>query len=107
MKPKIPVKHKFKAKPTVANGRRYDSKREAEHAMLLASMEKQGTVVGFLEQVPVRLQGGIKYVVDFLVFYSDGTAEFFEVKGYETPQWKMKMKMLKEAEPWIEIKVVK
>lgn len=48
-------------------------------------------------QVPFRLEvNGVlicKYVVDFLVRYADGRRELVEVKGYWTPEAKLKKKL--------------
>ena len=89
--------HKYRAKRT--NG--YASKREAHYAELLAMRQRAGDILGWLEQVPVKLPGGIRYVIDFQVHHKDGTISWVEVKGFETAAWKMKMKLLEESHPWI------
>ncbi len=65
-----------------------------------------GEVLFFLRQVPIHLSGGIRYVVDFLVFNVDGSCQFLEVKGYDTSMGKMKRKMA-EAEYPITIEIMK
>lgn len=98
MKPFKPVsKSKYGNRRT--NG--YASKREAQYAELLATGKRAGVVLEWLEQVPVKLPGGLKYVIDFLVFYQDGSYAYVEVKGAETAVWKAKMRLLQEARPWI------
>lgn len=100
------LRHKFHAKPTTVNGTRYDSKREAEYAAHLALLKQAGKILGWIEQVPIKLPG-TKYVVDFAVFDADGEVRFVEVKGMETPQWKAKMRAVAELYPWLEIEVVR
>lgn len=81
----------------------YSSKREAAYAADLWNRKNatNGDVAYWVEQVPVRLQGGVRYVVDFLVFKRDGTHAWVEVKGAETLAWRSKMKQLSEAHPEI------
>ncbi len=81
----------------------YASKREAEYAAQLELRKRatNGDVLDWLEQVPIKLQGGVRYVVDFMLLMRDGTVRFVEVKGMETPAWRAKMKQLQEAHPEI------
>lgn len=90
-------KSKFNAKRT--NG--YASKREAEYAEVLYRLKLEGQVLDWLEQVPVKLPGGIGYVCDFLVFWHDGRVTLVEIKGHETPEWKLKYRVLSETRPEI------
>jgi hypothetical protein len=89
--------HKYKARPTGG----YASKREAEYADLLRRSKEAGAIEDWLEQVPIRLPGGVKYVVDFLVINADGTVRFVEIKGMATPAWKIKHRTLQETRPWV------
>lgn len=100
-------KHKYNAKPTEYNGIRYDSKREAAYAKSLDTLKEAGEVIQWLRQIPFYLPGGVRYVCDFLVFYTDGRAEFIDVKGMETPQFKQKKKQVEAIYSPITIKVVK
>jgi hypothetical protein len=87
--------NKFGAKRTGE----YASKREAAYAQNLAEMKAAGEIVDWLEQVPVKLPGKTRYVCDFLVINADGTVRFVEVKGMQTPVWKLKLRLLEEARP--------
>jgi hypothetical protein len=78
----------------------YASKRERDYAAHLATLKQAGKILDWIEQVPVKLPGGIKYVIDFMTIASDGV-RFIEVKGMETDVWKIKMKLLSEAHPEI------
>jgi hypothetical protein len=93
------VKHKFHAKPTDYNGHKYHSQKEANYAAKLDLLVKAGVVLFYLEQVPFRLPGNTKYVVDFAVFYADDRVDFVDVKGLKTPSYIMKKKQVEELYP--------
>ena len=100
-------KHKFHAIRTETDGIKFPSKKEARYYTNLKILQQSGEIVGFFRQVPLDLPGGITYKMDFLVYHSDGTWEAIEVKGYETSEWKLKYKLVKEAYPWLNLKIVK
>ena len=109
-KPKKP-RHKFGAVATVNDGIRFDSQLEAKYYSLLKLQQHEGSVLFFLRQVPLHIHGpeksaNIKYVCDFQVFYSDGRVEFIDIKGFETPDFKMKKKLVEANYP-IDITVLK
>jgi hypothetical protein len=81
----------------------YASKREAQYAadLTMRKAATNGDVLDWLEQVPIKLQGGVKYVVDFMIIKRDGTVRFVEVKGHETQAWRNKMRQLAESHPEI------
>lgn len=99
------LKHKYHNTPTKAAGRTYDSKAEARFAARLRMLQAAGEVVMFLEQTPLRLPGGTRYVVDFVVFYRDGTVAWIDVKGHQTETFKVKKREIEAIYP-IEIEVV-
>lgn len=98
-------KHKFNAQPAHRDGQRFDSLKEARYYDQLKLRQQAGEVITFLRQVPFHLPGGVRYVVDFQVFYADGTVAFLDVKGMETPMFKAKKKMVEAVYP-VEIEVV-
>lgn len=89
----------------------YSSKREAEyaHELGLRKAATNGDVLAWVVQVPVRLQGGVVYRVDFLVFLKGGGWELVEIKGCETASWRSKMRQMSEAHPelFANLKVLK
>lgn len=98
--------HKFNAKPTVAgDGIRYASKKEAAYADKLKMMQKSGEILFYIRQVGLDLPGKSRHFIDFLVFYTDGTAEFIEVKGRDHPIGKLKRKQAEALYP-IDVRVV-
>ncbi|MBT8362008.1 MAG: DUF1064 domain-containing protein [Deltaproteobacteria bacterium] len=92
-------RHKFNAVPTITNGIKFQSRKEARYYEELLWRQKAGDIVFFLRQVPFHLPGGVTYRVDFQEFHADGTVHFVEVKGYETKEWKMKKRMVEELYP--------
>jgi hypothetical protein len=99
-------KHKFGAVRTERDGISFSSKLEAAYYDKLKLFQSAGQVLFFLRQVPFHLPGGVRYVVDFQVFYTDGSIEFVDVKGMETPEFITKKKLVEALYP-IEISVVK
>ena len=91
--------HKYKAQPTVTDGIRFDSKKEARYYAELKLRVAAGEVVFFLRQVPIHMAGSAKMVIDFLEFHADGTVHFVDVKGYETAQFKKNKRMVEALYP--------
>lgn len=100
------AKHKFLAKPCEYDEKKFPSMLERDYYKELVNRQKAGDVVFFLRQVPFDLRGGVKYVVDFQVFLADGTVEFVDTKGRDTPMSTAKIKIVESLYP-IEIKIVR
>jgi uncharacterized protein DUF1064 len=100
------MRHKFNAKPTLFNDTRYASKLEAKYAQRLNTAKEKGELMFWIEQVPFKLGSQIKYIVDFVEFWADGEIVVTEVKGFETPEWKIKYKLFEETYP-ITLNIVK
>ncbi len=99
------IKHKFRAKQTVTDGIIFSSKKEAKRYEELKLLQSAGEVLFFLDQVPFRLPGGVKYRCDFLVFWADGTCTIEDVKGMKTDMYNTKKKILEALYP-VEIKEI-
>jgi hypothetical protein len=93
------LRHKFRAVQTQRDGIKFSSKAEATYYDRLKLMLAAGKVVMFLRQVPFYLPGGVKYVVDFQVFWDDGSVEFIDVKGVETESFRAKRRMVEALFP--------
>ena len=106
MMPDRMLRHKFGAVRTVKDGISFPSKAEARFYDELVMRQRGGDVLFFLRQVPFHLPGGVRYVVDFQVFHSDGRVRFIDVKGLETPEFITKKKLVEALYP-VEIEVVK
>jgi hypothetical protein len=92
--------HKYNATPTVVDGIRFDSKKEAQYYSTLKLRVKAGEVVTFLRQVPIHLPGKTKLVVDFLEFHADGTTHLVDVKGKETETFRLKRRQVEDLYPF-------
>lgn len=107
------VKHSFRKRtrskwnntPTMRDGIRFDSKKEADYYDQLKLEQSAGSVLFFLMQVPIRLPDGEKLRIDFQVFYTDGTVKFIDVKGRATRDWLTKKSWAENIYP-IEIHTV-
>ena len=101
------IRHKYGAVQTERDGMKFGSRAEARHYDNLKLQIAAGEVIFFLRQVPFHFPGGVKYVCDYEVFYADGHVEFHEIKGMEMPIWKLKMRLMAQHYPAVEVKVIK
>lgn len=93
------LRHKYHAKRTTLNGKSYASKLEAKYAEKLNAAKASGILLFYLEQVPFRLPGGNTYRLDFMEFWANGEITCTEVKGVDTPSWKIKKRLFEETYP--------
>lgn len=98
--------HKFRAKRVERGGRSFPSEAEAEFFDKLEREKATGRVIFFLCQVPFHLPGGVKYFLDYMAFNFDGSCDCWEVKGFPTPEFKIKKKLV-EAEYPVRIRCVR
>ncbi|MGH8028037.1 MAG: DUF1064 domain-containing protein [Pseudoxanthomonas sp.] len=90
---------------THVDGIRFDSKREAKYYSNLLLLVAAGEILYFLRQVPIHLPGGTKLVVDFQIFAADGQVRYIDVKGRETPVFRLKKREVEHAYPHIRIEL--
>lgn len=92
---------KYNNHPKTVDGIRFDSKKEARYYEQLKIRIATGEVRYFLMQVPLRLPGGTKYVVDFLVFFTDPdrAPEYVDVKGVQTKLFRVKKREIEHQFP--------
>lgn len=109
-------KNKYGAKSQNYGGKWYHSKKEAGYAENLDWLVKSGEVIKWERQVKLDLSvNGVhitNYYIDFKVWKKDGTIEYVEVKGFETPEWQLKWRLLQAIkheilEPESELIVIK
>lgn len=98
--------NKFKSVYIDIDNIKFASKLESQYYIMLKLWKKYNHIKFFLRQVPFDLPGGVKYFVDYQIFYPDGTIKFVDVKGIETEVFKIKKKMVEALYP-ITIEVVK
>ncbi|PWT80199.1 MAG: hypothetical protein C5B44_05670 [Acidobacteria bacterium] len=88
---------KYGAKKT--NG--YHSKKEADRAAELHAMAKIGVITDLKEQVSFELvpkqdgERAVKYIADFQYTLPDGRVVTEDVKGFRTPVYVLKRKLLR------------
>ena len=93
------IRHKFKSVRTELDGIKFSSKKEAKHWTDLQLAKSSGQLLFVLRQVPFHLEAGIRYVVDFVEFWADGSVRFVDVKGFKTPMYRLKKKQVEAAYP--------
>lgn len=110
-------RNKFGAKSCVGpDGFRYHSRMEADYAARLELLKKAADpaerVASFKRQVNIPLRGlnGGKvcvWIADFEVTFADERVEIHEVKGFETPEWRIKEKLFLDNFPDRPMKVIR
>ena len=93
------ARHKFNAVRSELDGIKFPSKKECNRYRQLKLLQASGEVSFCLRQVPFHLVGGVKYVCDFLIFWSDGNVTIEDVKGMKTSLYTAKKKMVEATYP--------
>jgi hypothetical protein len=97
--PPIPKRSKYGSVMEECQGIKFQSKREAKYYRELKARVFAGEVSYFLRQVPFELVGGIKYRIDFMEVWKDGSIHWVDVKGFRTQTYKMKRRMVEASYP--------
>ena len=97
--PEKKKRNKYGAVKTKVDGITFDSKAEAKRYELNKLLIQQGELAYQLLQVPFRLPGAVKYVVDFMEVMPDGRVQYVDIKGKVTAQFKDKKKMVEDLYP--------
>jgi hypothetical protein len=89
----------------------YDSRLEANYALILKQELKEGLITDIKEQVMFDLRGlnGKRvcgHRVDFVVTLPNGKQEAREVKGFATSIWQLKKKLFEDNYPDIDYIVI-
>ena len=93
------LRHKFNAIRSEFDGIKFPSKKECKRYQQLKLLRESGEIVFFLRQVPFHLPGNVKYVCDFVIFWSDGNVTIEDVKGMKTSVYIAKKKMVEAIYP--------
>lgn len=99
--------NKYKAKITKVGNITFRSQHEAAGYKLLRMYEKTGQIISFVRQPIKQLTAVISWKIDFLVVKNDFTTMFLEYKGYETKDFKLKLKLFREICPHLDLEIVK
>lgn len=102
-----PKKAKYHNEKTVEDGVTFDSKAEARRYRELQAMQKAGAIRWFGRQPSFLLPGNIRYRPDFLVCSKSGGLYVEDVKGMETPAFKLKRKLWDATHPGFPLVIVK
>lgn len=87
---------KYKAIKVKINGITFDSKAERSYYLELLKLQKSNLIESFELQPKIRLTlSEILYKPDFKVTYKNGKVEYVDVKGFQTPVFKLKKKLWK------------
>lgn len=106
---KVTKSSKYKNVPTMVDGIRFASKKEAEYYEKLKLLQKDGVISFFIRQPSFDLPGGIKYRADFMVFgnLSLGlcSVSVVDCKGFSTDTFKLKHRLLQATYPF-DLKII-
>jgi len=98
----ISKRNKYHAKPTVMNGIRFDSRKEARIWLARQLEEQAGAISELKRQVMIPIfVAGVKvcsYRADY-TYIREGKYVVEDAKGFQTDIFKLKWKMLKAQHP--------
>jgi len=95
-----PRRRKYGNEPVEIDGKRFDSKHEAEVWLQLKARRDAGELRAVMCQVRFPLPGKTWYVADFMVVKEDGTFEVLDAKSPATasnPVYRMKKRQMLEV----------
>jgi hypothetical protein len=103
--------NKYGAKTSTYNGHTYHSILEANYAAELDIRVKAGELERWERQVRIPLivngQKVCDYTIDFVEYDKKGNVMYTEIKGFETPEWRLKWKLFDALHPDWEKQVIK
>lgn len=91
---KIPPPPKYCNEPTIVDGLRFDSKKEAQRWGELQLLQAAGAISALSRQVWFDLYGGVRMRVDF-TYTENGALVAEDVKGKATRDWLNKAKLFR------------
>ena len=100
-------RHKMNARPTVVHGLWFGSRGEAARYCELKALQDRGDIAELECQPVFKFPTGVKYVADFRYVRKPKTVVIEDVKGFETPVFKLKMKDLAYFFPNTTVEMIK
>jgi hypothetical protein len=101
--------NKYKNSKTIVDGHKFDSQKEARYYGTLKMRKLAGEIKDFTLQETYLLDVNNvrigKYIADFKIIHLNGLFEVVDVKGFKTPIYNIKKKLMK-AIHGIEIKEI-
>lgn len=95
---------KYNASKVTVDGIKFDSRREANRYLKLKELELSGEITDLQRQVRIEIQPSFKhkgktiraihYIADFTYRDSSGIIHIEDSKGFKTPEYKLKKKLL-------------
>jgi hypothetical protein len=108
---------KYNAKKTVIDEITFDSKAEGEYYLILKEKLAKGEIIDldiqpcFILQEAFEKDGkkyrAIKYIADFEVMCPGEKVEIIDIKGFETPEFKIKRKLFENIYPHYSLTLLK
>lgn len=102
---------KYHSKKTTLNGIKFDSKKEARRYAELRLLEKAGVITDLKLQVKFEIipkqetERAAHYIADF-VYFENGKTIIEDTKGFKTPEYILKRKLMKLKYPNAEFREV-
>jgi len=116
MKKQKNTRSKYGANQCVIHGVKFDSQAEGKYYSYLLEQEVKGHIKCFNLQPKFILLPdfnhngkkikGITYKADFEVYHSDDTVEIVEIKGFETPDFKLRKKLFMNLYPYVRYSIL-
>lgn len=101
--------NKYGARKVTRGGKTYHSALEADDALWLQTLERDGELSELKEQVRFRIIVNGQHVVDSIVdfqFVYNGKTIWYETKGFPTPEYRIKRKLIEILIPSNEVYLV-
>lgn len=87
---------KYRNTREILDGIGFHSRLEARRYRELKLLREAKVIRYFLMQVPFRLPGLTKHVVDFMIVENDGRPKFEDAKGHDHPMGSLKRRQVEE-----------
>ncbi len=109
--------NKYNAKKVIIDGITFDSINESKFYLACLYLKMQDIITDFKLQQEYELQPAyrnhagqkirkISYIADFVLFYPDGTERVIDIKGMETPVFKLKKKLFEYKYPTMTVECI-
>lgn len=112
----IGKKSRFNVYKPIIDDIKFDSLMEAKYYIKLLNDKANNIIKNFDRQIVFNLQPAFKkgkkkykaidYICDFVIVYPDDTFEVIDVKGRETPEFKIKHKLFEFKYPETSLKLI-
>lgn len=88
--------NKYRNKEVVVDGIRFQSIKESNYYLDLLLAKKSGELINFYMQVPFKLPGKTKYILDFLEVWKGDVIRHIDTKGVKTQMFALKKRQVEE-----------